>query len=190
MWAIEHWNVVPDVMVVAKALSGGYAPVAAMIVREHIFAAFGRETGSPSVQSYGGHGASAAAAVKAMEIYMEGRMDRVAETLGAALFGMLSGVGVRELPIVGDMRRFGLWIGIELVNPVTGESYATGIKGRFEVAKELSRRLLRLGCAAARMSEGILHVAPPYVSIPEDLEFVTESVVSVLDEMSDMLSQG
>ena len=188
MWAIEHWNVVPDVMVVAKALSGGYAPVAAMIVRQHVFSAFGSDTGSPSVQSYGGHGASAAAAVKAMEIYMEGRMDRLAESLGAELLGMLS--GVRELPIVGDMRRFGLWIGIELVNPATGESYATGLKGRFEVAKELSRRLLRLGCAAARMSEGILHVAPPYVSTSEDLEFVAESVVSVLDEMSDMLSQG
>ena len=188
MWAIEHWKVVPDVMVVAKALSGGYAPVAAMIVREHIFSAFGRNTGSPSVQSYGGHGASAAAAAKAMGIYMDGRMDQVAESLGADLFGMLS--GVREFPIVGDMRRFGLWIGIELVNPVTGESYATGIRGKYEVAKELSRRLLRKGCAAARMSEGILHVAPPYVSTAEDLEFVTESVVSLLDEMSDMLSKG
>ncbi len=188
MWAIEHWNVVPDVMVVAKALSGGYAPVAAMIVREHIFAAFGRDTGSPSVQSYGGHGASAAAGVKAMEIYMEGRMDRVAESLGADLFKMLS--GVRDLPIVGDMRRFGLWIGIELVNPLTGESYATGIRGKYEVAKELSRRLLRIGCAAARMSEGILHIAPPYVSTTEDLEFVTEAVASVLDEVSDMLSSS
>ena len=188
MWAIEHWNVVPDVMVVAKALSGGYAPVAAMIVREHIFSAFGRDTGSPSVQSYGGHGASAAAASKAMEIYMEGRMDRVAESLGAELFNMLS--GVRDLPIVGDMRRFGLWIGIELVNPVTGESYATGIRGKYEVAKELSRRLLRIGCAAARMSEGILHIAPPYVSTTEDLEFVTEAVASVLDEVSDMLSSS
>jgi len=190
MWAIEHWNVVPDVMVVAKALSGGYAPVAAMIVREHVFSAFGRDTGSPSVQSYGGHGASAAAAAKAMEIYVTERMDLVAESLGADLFEMLSEAGVREFPVVGDVRRFGLWIGIELANPVTGESYATGIKGRYEVAKELSRRLLRLGCAAARMSEGILHVAPPYVSTSEDLDFVAESVFSVLGEMSDMLSQG
>ena len=188
MWAIEHWGVVPDVMVVAKALSGGYAPSAAMIVREHIFAAFGHDMASPSVQSYGGHGASAAAAAKAMEIYVDGRMDRVAETLGAELFEMLS--GVREFPIVGDMRRFGLWVGIELVNPATGESYAKGIRGKYEVAKELSRALLRNGCAAARMSEGILHVAPPYVSTAKDLEFVTESVVSVLDEVSDMLSGG
>lgn len=187
MWAIEHWNVVPDVMVVAKALSGGYAPVAAMIVREHVFAAFGHDTGSPSVQSYGGHGASAAAAAKAMDIYMEGRMDLVAESLGEQLIEMLS--GVREFPIVGDMRRFGLWIGIELVNPQTGESYATGLRGKYEVAKELSRGLLRIGCAAARMSEGILHIAPPYVSTSEDLDFVTEAVVSVLDEVSDKLSK-
>jgi len=188
MWAIEHWNVVPDVMVVAKALSAGYAPVAAMIVREHVFAAFGRDTGSPSVQSYGGHGATAAAAAKTMEIYVDRQMDRVAESLGAELFGMLD--GVTELPIVGDMRRFGLWIGIELVNPATGESYATGIRGTYSVAKETSRRLLRIGCAAARMSEGILHVAPPFVSTRDDLDFVTEAVFTVLDQLTDKLSRG
>ena len=187
MWGIEHWDVVPDVMVVAKALSGGYAPVAAMIVREHVFAAFGRDTGSPSVQSYGGHGATAAAGAKAMEIYLEERMDRVAESLGQQLFEMLS--GVREFPIVGDVRRFGLWVGIELVDPATGKSHATGIRGKYQVAKHLSRSLLKLGCAAARMSEGILHLAPPYVSTAEDLEFVTEAVVSVLDEFSDKLSK-
>ena len=66
MWAIEHWDVVPDIMVVAKALSASYAPIAAMVVREHVYQAFGDNVPSPSVQSYGGHGASAAAGAKTL----------------------------------------------------------------------------------------------------------------------------
>ena len=124
-----------------------------------------------------------------MEIYMEEGMDRAGRVPGSATVRDAER-GVREFPIVGDVRRFGLWVGIELVNPVTGASYATGIRGTYRVAKELSRRLLGLGCAAARMSEGILHLAPPYVSTEQDLEFAAEVVVSVLDGISDRLSRG
>jgi adenosylmethionine-8-amino-7-oxononanoate aminotransferase len=186
LWAIEHWDVVPDVMVVAKSLSGGYAPVASMIVREHVYEAFGDKAGSPAVQSYGGHGASAAAGAKALEIYVEERMHEVAEEVGAALMSRLE--EVRSRAIVGDVRRFGCWIGIELIDPATGASLAQGLRGRYDVARELTHRLLRHGCAAARMSEGILHIAPPYVSTAEELDFVAEQVQVVLDEMEPVIA--
>src|SRR5262249_24210593 len=85
MWAIEHWGVVPDIMIVAKSLSAGYAPISAMVVREHVYEAFGETGGSPSVQSYGGHGASAAAGAKALEVFVDERMDEVAEGIGRML---------------------------------------------------------------------------------------------------------
>jgi adenosylmethionine-8-amino-7-oxononanoate aminotransferase len=188
LWAIEHWDVVPDVMVVAKSLSGGYAPVASMIVREHVYEAFGDTMGSPSVQSYGGHGASAAAAAKALEIYVDERMHEVAQEVGAALMARLE--SVRSRPIVREVRRFGCWIGIELMNPATGESLAQGLRGGYDVARELTHLLLQHGCAAARMSEGILHVAPPYVSTPEDLAFAAETVEAVLDEMEPLIASA
>ena len=76
-WGIQRWGVTPDVLVAAKAVSSGYAPVAAMIVREHVYEAFGNDVPSPSVQSYGGHGASAAAGARAFEVYETERMDEV-----------------------------------------------------------------------------------------------------------------
>ena len=80
----------PDVLVAAKAVSSGYAPVAAMVVREHVYEAFGDDVPSPSVQSYGGHGASAAAGARAFEVYETERMDEVAERRGADLEARLA----------------------------------------------------------------------------------------------------
>jgi adenosylmethionine-8-amino-7-oxononanoate aminotransferase len=185
LWAIENWDVVPDVMIVAKALSAGYAPIAAMIVREHVRDAYGDSIPSPSVQSYGGHGASAAAGAKTLEIYVEQRMHEIAEQVGADLLGRLERQSAR--PIVREIRRFGCWVGLELMNPATGETLAQGLRGRYDIARELTHRLLRHGCAAARMSEGIFHVAPPYISTPEDLDFVAGVVDTVLDEMEDVI---
>jgi adenosylmethionine-8-amino-7-oxononanoate aminotransferase len=181
MWAIEHWNVVPDVMVVAKSLSAGYAPIAAMVVREHVYEAFGNDAGSPSVQSYGGHGASSAAGAKALQIYVEERMDAVAEALGQTLIERLE--FVRGHALVEDLRRLGSWLAIELHDPRTGKTLARGLRGHYDIARHVTRSLLDHRCAAARMSEGLLHISPPYVSTEDDIDFIVRTIPSVLDDI-------
>ena len=178
-WGIQRWGVTPDVLVAAKAVSSGYAPVAAMIVREGIYQAFTDGVPSPSVQSYGGHGASAAAGAKAFEIYETERMGEVAERRGAELEARLA--ALREHPLVCDIRRVGLWLAIELQDPRTGASLARGLQGVWRTAPLLSRLLLAHGLAAARMSEGLLHVAPPYIATDSDLDFIADRVAAVLD---------
>lgn len=187
MWAIEHWDVVPDIMVVAKALSASYAPIAAMVVREHVYQAFGDNVPSPSVQSYGGHGASAAAGAKTLEIFSAEKMDKVAEAVGTKLENRLN--GVRSKSIVKDVRRLGCWVGIELANPRTGESLARGLRGHYAIAKEVVQCLLEMGCAAARMSEGILHVAPPFITTDDEIDFIAETVDKVLHRMENVIAQ-
>ena len=181
-WGIQHWDVVPDVMVVAKALSGGYAPAAAMVVREKIYETFDDDVPSPTVQSYGGHGAGAAAAAKALEIYESEGMDQAAERLGAELERRLA--RYRDHELVHDLRRLGAWIAVELRDPATGESLAQGLRGAWSVAPALSRALLAEHCCAARQSEGIMHIAPPLVATDGDLDFVTHAVGNVLDRVA------
>jgi len=185
-WGIERWDVVPDILITAKAVSSGYAPVASMLVRDTIYDAFGDDVPSPSVQSYGGHGASAAAGAKAFEIYESERMHEVAERRGAALEERLA--GCRDHPVVKEIRRVGLWLALELQQPRTGRSLALGLEGKWEIAPLLSRHLLAHGCAAARMSEGLLHVAPPYVATDSDLDFIVERVAKVLDAIAPELA--
>jgi adenosylmethionine-8-amino-7-oxononanoate aminotransferase len=155
MWGIDNWGVVPDVMIVAKSLSAGYAPVSAMVVRDHVYEAFDPDVPSPSVQSYGGHGASAAAGARALEVYVDERMDQVSERLGAQLQSRL----------------------------------ARGLRGHYDIARDVTRCLLDQACASARMSEGMLHLAPPFVSTPDDLEFAARSAEAVLDRMEEIIAQ-
>ncbi len=185
-WGIQRWGVTPDVLIAAKAVSAGYAPVAAMVVRDHVYAAFGDDVPSPSVQSYGGHGASAAAAARAFEVYELERMDELAERRGAELEERIS--GLRDHAVVHDIRRIGLWLAIELKHPSTGASLARGMQGRWEVAPLLSRVLLDHGLAAARMSEGLLHIAPPFIATDSDLDFIAERVAAVLDAVTPTLA--
>jgi adenosylmethionine-8-amino-7-oxononanoate aminotransferase len=181
-WGIEHWGVTPDVMITAKSLSGGYAPVAAMVVREPVYDVFTDDVPSPVVQSYGGHGASAAAGAKALEIYETEGMADVAERLGAQIEQKLS--HWRDHDMVYDLRRLGAWVVLEMRDPKTGESLAQGLSGRWSVAPKLSRALLEAGCCAARMSEGLLHVAPPLVATSQDVDFIDGAVGQVLDQVS------
>lgn len=178
-WGIDHWGVTPDAMIVAKALSGGYVPAAALVVRDELYEAFGDDVPSPSVQSYGGHGAGSAAAAKALEIYERENMPEVAEALGGKLEARLG--KYRDHEVVHDLRRFGAWVVFELRDPTTGESLAQGLRGRWDVAPAVSRALLAEACVAARMSEGLLHVAPPLVATDSDVDFVVGVVGSVLD---------
>ncbi|HEY1365893.1 MAG TPA: aminotransferase class III-fold pyridoxal phosphate-dependent enzyme [Gaiellaceae bacterium] len=181
VWAIERWGVVPDAMVVAKSLSAGYAPISALVVREHVYEAFGDFAGSPSVQSYGGHGASSAAGAKTLEIYVDERMHEVAEALGQTLQSRLE--PLRDRAVVKDLRRLGSWLAFELCDPRTGETLARGLRGEYDVARHITRSLLDHGCAAARMSEGLLHISPPYVSTAEDVDFIVETIPLVLDDV-------
>ena len=97
--------------------------------------------------------------------------------------------GVRSKSIVKDVRRLGCWVGIELVNPRTGESLARGLRGHYAIAKEVVQCLLEMGCAAARMSEGILHVAPPFTTTDDEIDFIAETVDKVLHRMENVIAQ-
>lgn len=117
MFACEHWGVQGDIMTMAKGLTSGYAPMGATIVGDKVTrrfdAAQGRESGLNHVISFGGHAASAAAALKNIEILEGEGMVENAASMGAYLFDGLE--QLRKYPIVGDIRGKGLLAAVELV---------------------------------------------------------------------------
>ena len=182
-WGIQHWDVVPDVMVVAKALSGGYAPAAAMVVREKIYEAFDDDV--PSAD-----GAELRRARRGRRRRGEGARDLRVGGHGpgrGAVGGRAraaAGAVPRRTSSCTTCARLGAWIAIELRDPATGESLAQGLQGAWSVAPALSRALLAEHCCAARQSEGIMHIAPPLVATDSDLDFVTHAVGNVLDRVA------
>jgi adenosylmethionine-8-amino-7-oxononanoate aminotransferase len=118
MFAVEHEGVEPDIMCLAKGLSGGYLPLAATLVSEEIFNAFlGSYTDYKTFfhgHSYTGNALACAAACACLDIFEEERVLETAQDKIQLLHEELE-AQVAPLPWVGDLRQCGFMVGIELV---------------------------------------------------------------------------
>jgi adenosylmethionine-8-amino-7-oxononanoate aminotransferase len=173
MFAAEHYGVVPDIMTMAKGLSSGYAPIAAVAVRPGVFEPF-KEKGHEirHLLTFGGHAVAAVAASKNIEIIeREGLVERSAE-MGAYLLELLQ--GLREHPTVGDVRGgSGLLCAIDLVkSKQTREQWGT--THPFIVA--LALRTQEKGLVTRVWD--VLHLAPPLVVTREECD----RMVAIVDE--------
>ena len=115
MFAIEHWDVVPDIMTVAKGIISSYLPMAAAIASEEVAGVFaGEDDYLRHVLTSSGHPVSAAASLKNIEIIeTEGLVQNSAD-VGAYLKEQLEGM-MGDHPCIGDVRGLGLLMGVELV---------------------------------------------------------------------------
>ena len=112
-FAIEHWNVVPDVMTMAKGLTSAYAPLGAVAMKPEIAAAFDEQVFESGL-TYTSHPVSLAAVVANINVMREDKLVEHAAGLGPVLKRMLSDLGESH-PSVGDVRSIGLFAILELV---------------------------------------------------------------------------
>jgi len=118
MFACEHENVHPDMMALAKGLSGGYLPLAATLVTDEIHRAFlGQYTDYKTFfhgHSYTGNALACAAACACLEVFEEEKVLENAQPKIALLSQSLKEM-TEPLPHVGEIRQCGFMVGIELV---------------------------------------------------------------------------
>lgn len=112
-FAVNHWNVVPDIMTLAKGLTSGYAPLGVVAMKPEIAATFNDRVFEGGL-TYNGHPISLAAAIAVIEVMQQDKLVEQAKTTGEVLKGMLDSLKVKH-PSVGDVRSIGLFAAIELV---------------------------------------------------------------------------
>src|SRR6185436_4959574 len=158
MWAFQHWDVEPDLLVIGKGLSGGSMPIAAVAARSDI-----TERADAYVAStYSGHPAACAAAIKTLEILHRDRLFDYAAELGERALARLRPLAERHA-IVGDVRGKGLWLAVEFV-----QDRRTRVKN-FAAAAEVNRRCLEKGLYLIHDSiSWYVRVQPP-LNIPRAL---------------------
>jgi adenosylmethionine-8-amino-7-oxononanoate aminotransferase len=117
MFACEHEGVSPDIMCVAKGISGGYLPLAATLASRRIFDAFLGEPWEGRTffhgHTYTGNPLACAAALASLELFEKNDLIAGVQRKSAELAAMLE--PLRELPHVGDIRQKSFMVGIELV---------------------------------------------------------------------------
>jgi taurine---2-oxoglutarate transaminase len=112
-FACENWDVVPDILTLAKGINSGYVPLGAMVVSQKI-ADWVRDKYFAGGLTYSGHPLACAAAVASIEAFQEEGIVEHAAELGPEFRDRLRGLQERH-PSIGDVRGLGCFWGLELV---------------------------------------------------------------------------
>ncbi|HMI51224.1 MAG TPA: aspartate aminotransferase family protein [Candidatus Saccharimonadales bacterium] len=178
-FAVQHWNVEPDIILVGKGIASGYAPLGAVIVAPHIAQAF--EHGSGAFQhgfTYQSHPVSTAAGNAVFDYFEYHRLFERVAPAGHSLKKSLSDLLVH--PNVGDVRGLGLLLGVEFV-----QSQST--RYPFPKADNIAERIRQAaldegvltyptqGCVDGYRGDHIL-LAPPFNITPEESTKISTAI--------------
>jgi adenosylmethionine-8-amino-7-oxononanoate aminotransferase len=193
-FAVEHWGVTPDVITTGKGVSGGYAPLAAMIVREPHFQAIAQGSGTfVHGFTYGGHPSSCAAGAAVLAYIEAHDLIAHAAAMGERLHALLQ--PLRDRRIVGDLRGLGLMLGVEFVRDrATKAPFPRELRVAEAVGEAAFARGLIVypgaGNADGVRGDQIL-VGPPLVIAPDEVEALAGRLLDAVGAVeSDLVEQG
>jgi taurine--2-oxoglutarate transaminase len=184
-FACDKWDVVPDILTMAKGINSGYVPLGAMTVSEPI-GEWLRDRYLAGGLTYSGHPLATASAVASIEAFRE---ERIVEN--AAEQGEYLGTALRELagrhPSIGEVRGLGLFWGLELVK----DRGTREMLVPFNATGETAAPMARLGRAALERGLylmthwNVIMVVPPLTITREELDeglAVLDEALAIADE--------
>jgi len=178
MFAMEHWDVKPDIMAMAKGITGAYFPFSVTGITDEIFETIAADPSAilPIAYTYSGHPVGSAVAIKAMEIYKKEKLVENSARVGKYLLdGMQQ---FMELPHVGHVHGLGLFCGIDLVT-----DKATKAKPKLEVIFEVGKRAMEKGLLVRAYRE-IVGLTPPLTCTTEEVDRALDILKPIIADIS------
>jgi ornithine--oxo-acid transaminase len=164
-FAFQHEDIVPDGLMLGKALGGGLLPVSAFVAKREVMDVF--EPGSHG-STFGGNALAAAVASEALAVIEEEGLVRRSAELGEHLLGRL-----RELraPAIKAVRGRGLFVGVE-IDPV------------YAGARFVVEELMRHGVLTKETHDTVIRLAPPLVISQSDLDWAIDRFADVVSALA------
>ena len=185
MFGSDRYGYQPDMITFAKGVTSGYAPLGGLMVSDRIAEPF---LDDPTTflhgQTFGAHPVACAIANANLDIFE--REDICGQVLGRQdLFTSLLD-GLRDIPLVGDVRGDGYFRAIELVADQQTKAGFTADEAEWLLRGYLSPKLYEAGliCRADDRAEPVITLAPPLIAGEEELTFITTTLRDVLSSAS------
>ena len=184
MFAMEHWDVVPDIMTVAKGITSSYLPLGAAIATDEIADAFaGSDNTFRQALTFGGHPVAAAAALKNIEILENEGMVQNSALMGAHFLAQLHSLK-DEHTMIGDVSGLGLLLGIELVSD---RETRAGFPPESRLGERLNEKFRENGLIL-KTSGRIIGLGPPLCITRDDVDEIVAGLDRALGEIENDLS--
>ncbi|NBR98801.1 MAG: aspartate aminotransferase family protein [Actinobacteria bacterium] len=182
-FAVNKWNVTPDLICFAKGVNSGYLPLGGVVISQKIADTF-KDRAFPGGLTYSGHPLSCAAAVASINIFKEEKIVEHARMLGKDVIGPELEKIKAKHPSVGDVRGLGVFWAIELVkNRETREPLVP-----FNAAGADAKPMMDLAAACKERNLwpfthfNRMHVVPPCNTPVEDIK----TGLAIIDEVLDL----
>jgi taurine--2-oxoglutarate transaminase len=176
-FAVDNWNVVPDMITTAKGLTAGYVPLGAVIVTDKI-AEFFEDKMLWCGLTYSGHPLACAAGVATLEVYEEDGLIENAAKVGKHLGERLEAIKARH-PSVGDVRYIGLFSAMEIVRNRESKEPIDPLTG--------TQKVLRAEGLFTFNFHNVLFVVPPLciteTQLDEGLAIIEKAIAETTDKM-------
>ncbi|QEE27939.1 ornithine--oxo-acid transaminase [Terriglobus albidus] len=161
LFAYMHDQIAPDVLIIGKALSGGFYPVSAVLSSREVLGVF--QPGDHG-STFGGNPLACAVARAALRVVVDEDLPTRSAELGAHALAKLKQI---RSPHVVDVRGLGLWLAIELNVPA--RPFCEQIRDRGVLCKETHEKVIR--------------IAPPLTISPGDLDWGLEKITQVIEQI-------
>ena len=162
--ACDHENVVPDGLLLGKALGGGILPVSMFLSKREVMEVF---TPGDHGSTFGGNPLASAVGLEALKIVVEDNLSARSREMGDYLIGKLHGL---DSPLISDIRGRGLFVGVD-IDPALGS------------AREICELLMDRGLLSKETHETVVRLAPPLVIGREEIDWAVDQISEVLDEV-------
>jgi ornithine--oxo-acid transaminase len=167
MLACDHEDVVPDGLILGKALGGGILAVSMFLAKKEVMDIFVPGTHG---STFGGNPLAAAVGTEALNILIEEKLPERSMEMGNYLMGELRKL---DSSLISDIRGSGLFIGME-IDPKVGS------------AREICERLMDRGLLSKETHETVVRLAPPLVISREQIDWAVNQIKEVLQEMDEV----
>jgi ornithine--oxo-acid transaminase len=155
-----HEHIRPDVLIIGKALAGGFYPVSAVLSSKEILGVY--QPGDHG-STFGGNPLGCAIARTALRVLVEERLVERSAEQGAYFLGLLKSLHSSKIK---EVRGIGLWIGIEL--HVSARPYCEALKQEGVLCKETHDKVIR--------------IAPPLIIRREEIDWAFERIRRVIEK--------
>ena len=176
-WAVERSGIVPDVMVLSKAI-GGSLPLAVIVYREEL------DTWRPGAHAgtFRGNQLAMAAGTATLRFVRSNALHERAETLGSRMLSRLRGLAAHH-PCIGDVRGRGLMIGVELVDPDAAPDDFGALPAAPRLAARVQREALHRGLIVelGGRHNAVVRLLPPLTITDEQSEAVLDRLAASIE---------
>jgi putrescine aminotransferase len=172
LWGLNHWEVVPDILCVAKSLGGGVMPIGAFMGNGRIWKAFEEPNPFIHTTTTGGNPMGCAAAIAAIRVTLRDRLPERAAELGEYFLGKLQELAAQYPQVYSSVTGKGLLIGQHFHNPEVGYKVAAGL---------FKRKVL---VAGTLISANTVRFEPPLIITREQIDEVLNRLSDTLKEVA------